>query len=277
LSNISGDIKIVSWEGTQAEMVAVKTGPDDQLKVVDVAIDAQPSRLDVRTVYPKGGNNRVSVSYDLKVPRNVNLDSINSVSGNMIMADIDGRVVGRTVSGDVQVQRIGQGASLESVSGGVKATDVNGRVSMQSVSGSAVALNIKGDLTAKSVSGGVQINQAAGYIQAESVSGGVTINGGYGSGLKASSVSGEISFEGKLNSNGRYELKSHSGKVTIAVPGDSAFALQASTFSGSIQSDFDIKVRGLEGNKKTINGTVGSGGATVEASSFSGSVSIRKK
>jgi DUF4097 and DUF4098 domain-containing protein YvlB len=146
---------------------------------------------------------------------------------------------------------------------------------MKSVSGGAVASGIKGDLAAKTVSGSVQISQASGYVEAESVSGSVTISGG--NGVEASSVSGSLHFKGRVNPSGRYELKSHSGSVTIVVPGDSAFALQASTFSGPIQSDFDIKIRGLEGNKKSINGTVGAGGPTVEASSFSGSVSIKKE
>ena len=45
LGNVSGDITITSWGGSQAEMVAVKSGPADQLNQVEISIDAQPSRL----------------------------------------------------------------------------------------------------------------------------------------------------------------------------------------------------------------------------------------
>jgi DUF4097 and DUF4098 domain-containing protein YvlB len=276
LGNISGNIKIVSWGGTQAEMVAIKTGPADKLKEVDISIGAQPSHLNIETVYPKKRNNNVSVSYDLKVPRNVNLDSIRSVSGSIEMAAIDGRVVGRSVSGNVDAQRIGLDANLESVSGSVMASDVVGRASLSSVSGNMVAGNIRGDLDAKSVSGNIQITRAEGYIKGETVSGNVSINDSTPSNLKASTVSGSVQFDGKLSLSGRYELKSHSGTVGMNLPAGSAFALEASTFSGSIKSDFDMKVRGLRGSK-SINGVAGSGGPTVSLSSFSGSVSIRRK
>jgi hypothetical protein len=176
LDNISGNITITSWAGTQAEIVAVKTGAADKLKEVEVSIEAQPSHLSIETAYPKKRNNNVSVSFDLKVPRNVNLDSIKSVSGSIKMTEIDGRVVGRSVSGNVEAQRIGKDANLESVSGHVKVMDVEGRASANSVSGNAYAANVKGDLDAKSVSGNVQITRAEGYILGETVSGNVSIS-----------------------------------------------------------------------------------------------------
>jgi DUF4097 and DUF4098 domain-containing protein YvlB len=276
LGNISGDIKITSGTGSQVELYAVKTGPAEQMSLVDVTMDAQPSRLSIQTVYPKtSGNNRVSVSYDLKVPRDVNLDSINSVSGDIEISDINGRVVGHTVSGDIRGSRISQDANLESVSGDVHISDAGGRTTVHSVSGDAIAENIKGDLETKSVSGDVQIRQVQGYVQAESVSGDVSISNSTPTGLTASAVSGDLKFDGRLNPNGRYSLKSHSGSVTMDLPSDSGFALRASTFSGSVNSDFDIKVNGSI-EKKTISGVVGSGGPTIELNSFSGSVLVRK-
>jgi DUF4097 and DUF4098 domain-containing protein YvlB len=272
LGNISGDIKISSWSGTQAEMVAVKTGPADQLNSVEIKIDAQPSRLSIQTIYPKH-NNKVSVSYDLKVPRNVSLDSITSVSGDINIADIEGRIVGRSVSGDIQASRLGQETSLESVSGDVRATDISGRTSVKSVSGDIIADGINGDLEAKTVSGDAQIRQVRGYIQAESVSGDVHISGSNPTSLKTSTVSGDIRFEGRLNASGRYELKSHSGTIMMELPEDSSFVLKVSRFSGSFSSDFAFSA---EMSSKSFSGVVGSGGPTVEMSGFSGTLQILK-
>jgi DUF4097 and DUF4098 domain-containing protein YvlB len=273
LGNISGDIKISSWNGTQAEMVAVKTGPASQLDKVEIKIDAQPSRLSIETIYPKQANNRVSVSFDLKVPRNINLDFISSVSGNISIADIDGRVVGRSVSGDIKASRFSQQASLESVSGNVQVTETGGRTSVKSVSGDVIVGSVNGDLEAKTVSGDARIGQVRGYIQAESISGDVTISGSEPTGLKASTVSGDIRFDGRLNANGRYDLKSHSGTVTMELPADSSFALHVSRFSGSFSSDFAFNA---EMSNKSFSGVVGAGGPTVEMSGFSGTVQILK-
>jgi DUF4097 and DUF4098 domain-containing protein YvlB len=273
LENISGDIKISSSSGSQVEMVAIKTGPADQLDSVEIRMDAQPARLSIQTIYPKHQNNKVSVDYDLKVPRDVNLDSISSVSGDIEIGDFDGRVVGRSVSGSVKGFRLGQDVSLESVSGSIRVSDVGGRTSIRSVSGSAVAENVKGDLEAKSVSGSVQIRQAQGYVRAENVSGNVFIDDGSPSGLTASTVSGAIQFDGRLNPNGRYELKSHSGSVTLHLPEDSSFVLRVSRFSGSFHSDFAVNA---DMSGKSFSGVVGSGGPTVEMNGFSGTVQVLK-
>jgi DUF4097 and DUF4098 domain-containing protein YvlB len=275
LGNISGDIRISSTTGSHVEMVAIKSGPASQINQVEVSTKAQPSRLVIETVYPKHSNNKVSVRYDLKVPRNVVLDGIHSVSGNIEIADIAGRVVGQSVSGKVYATRTGQEVKLDSVSGSVRVLDAAGRVSIHSVSGSAIAENIKGDLEAKSISGSVQIRQVQGYIRAENVSGNIFISGGSPSGATASTVSGAVQFDVRLNPSGRYDLKSHSGSITLHLPADSNFALRASTFSGSINSDFNIKANGFA-EKKTISGVAGTGGSSIELSSFSGSVQILK-
>jgi DUF4097 and DUF4098 domain-containing protein YvlB len=274
LENVSGDIKLSSWGGSEAQIVAVKTGPADQLRNVDVSINAQASRLTIKTVYPRQ-NNRVSVNFDLKVPRSVNLDSIRSVSGNIEIVDIDGRVIGHSVSGNVEAQNISRETNLDAVSGSVRAIGIRDRASLRTVSGSAMAGNIDGDLDAKSVSGDVRLSQVRGHIDAESVSGNVTLSESNPTGLKVSTVSGKIQFDGKLDASGRYDLKSHSGAITLNLPADSKFALQASTFSGSIKSDFEIKVNGMS-EKKTLNGVVGAGGPTIELRSFSGDILIRR-
>ena len=94
--------------------------------------------------------------------------------------------------------------------------------------------------------------------------------------VKASLMSGGIRYEGDILSDGNYSFKCHSGTVTLTIPADSAFDLDAKTFSGSISSDFEITMRGRI-SKKRIQGSVNGGGAEVEIDTFSGSVRLKKK
>ena len=275
VENVSGNIAVSSWEGSEAEIVAIKNGPSNQLKEVEVSFNATPSRLKIKVDYPRQSNNRVSVRFNLKVPRNVELDSIRSVSGNIEIRDIAGRVICRSVSGNVDAQNVDGETNLESVSGKTSAMGIRNRVSVSSVSGGVTASEVDGDTAAKSVSGSVVLGRIQGRIDAESVSGGIEINESNPSGLKASTVSGGIQFDGRLKDGGRYDIKSHSGSATISLPADSSFNFQASTFSGSIHSDFSITMNGAM-DKKKISGVVGEGGPSVEMSSFSGSIRIRK-
>jgi DUF4097 and DUF4098 domain-containing protein YvlB len=107
------------------------------------------------------------------------------------------------------------------------------------------------------------------------VSGDVRILDSNTTSLKASTTSGDVHYSGSLNPNGRYELKSHSGTVEVVLPANSQFAVNASTFSGSIETDFEIKLQGRI-ERRTISGLVGQGGPTLELRSFSGEVRLRK-
>ena len=264
LENISGHITITSWEGAQVEMVAVKTGKSDHFDQVEISTSARASRLNIRTRFLNNGNNvNVSVRYDLKVPRNVVLDRIESVSGNITISGVDGRVTARTVSGRVHV------------------TDITGHSTINSISGHVIAGNIKGDLVAASVSGNVQISQVQGCVQASSVSGSVLIesNSPSDNDLIASAVSGSLRFDGRLDPDGQYDIKNHSGNVTLNLPANSNFVINASTSTGSIKSDFDIKEDGKAPNNKrakVLAGVVGSGGPIVDLRTYSGNILIRK-
>jgi hypothetical protein len=62
------------------------------------------------------------------------------------------------------------------------------------------------------------------------------------------------------------------------------FELDASTFSGSVRSDFPVTIRPVSGNangRRTVNrairGTYGDAGAILAVRSFSGSVVIIRK
>ena len=61
--------------------------------------------------------------------------------------------------------------------------------------------------------------------------------------LTAKTVSGDIDFDGSLARGGRYEFNAHSGDVRLVLANVTGFELDASTFSGSIRSDFPVTLR----------------------------------
>jgi DUF4097 and DUF4098 domain-containing protein YvlB len=87
-------------------------------------------------------------------------------------------------------------------------------------------------------------------------------------------VSGDVLFEGLSVPKGRYHLESHSGDVTVNLPAEAAFELEAGTFSGDIDSNFEIKISGKM-SPRELHGTVNGGGPLVIVKSFSGSVILR--
>ena len=199
--------------------------------------------------------------------------SLKTISGDVSVNGVRGEVRAETVSGNVEVIATPNLVLAKAVSGDVHARDIGAPVSLTlgTVSGNvtATALKVRA-LDAGTVSGNLQLSS----LQVER--------------LTAKTVTGDIDFDGALTSGGRYEFNAHSGGIRLALANATGFELDASTFNGSIRSDFPITLRSTTrdddprgrrsgmGNR-AIRGTFGDGSAILAVRSFSGSVVISKK
>jgi len=202
-----------------------------------------------------------------------------------VVVPIGTRVAAQTVSGNVRVTGVRGELEAGTVSGEVDASDAVRRIALNSVSGSVRGTNLEGDVRANSVSGEVVLDQIVGEIDAQSVSGEVEVRRARTSRLRMESVSGELTYDGTIERDGRYELSSHSGEIHLALPSDVGARLSLRTFSGSIDTEFPLTMGGAtrddqgrttRGRDRRMDFTLGSGGATIVAETFSGSINIAR-
>ena len=94
------------------------------------------------------------------------------------------------------------------------------------------------------------------------MSGDIQLSGVQVERLLAKSVSGAIEFGAALERGGRYDFGSHSGDIRIVLSSQTGFELDASTFSGSVRSDFPVTLRSRRrvaiaaASTRTIRGVV---------------------
>ena len=270
IGNISGNITAMSWNQDQVKIEALKVSKADSKEKakenadkVKIEISQEGSVLRIETKYPKGkelGRNEslnVSVDYKLWIPEKAALKA-HSISGDVTAEAIGGPADLKAVSGNVRIAKAGDGAECSSVSGGVVVSEVTGSAFLKSVSGDVKANMIKGSVEAETVSGGVELIDVS---EAASV--------------RAKALSGDVVYRGRINRQGKYAFKAHSGDVELYLPADSAFDFEADSFSGGIETDFEIKVMGKM-SPREMTGTVNGGGATLKASSFSGDIRLKK-
>jgi DUF4097 and DUF4098 domain-containing protein YvlB len=272
ISNVSGDIRITSGNGSEAKIQVTKRarrGPDAerQLGLVKVDIQQTGQRAEVRTVYPRGERNiHVSVDFDVVVPSGTRV-SAKSVSGNLEVKHVKGGVRAETVSGHVSIHSVGRLMLAKSVSG-----DVN-----------ILSTTTEGELSAASISGNLRARGLnAPSLDLSTVSGNVFLEDVTSSRGNIRSVSGNLEYHGVLAEQGRYQLQSHSGDIKLAVGGTIGFQLDANSFSGSIHSDLPIVLRSAEEADRrssrrptrAVRGTFGDGGALLEITTFSGNITI---
>lgn len=272
LSNISGDIEVAVWKESQVKIEALKTSRARTLEkakenAAEVTIEVTRSEglVKIETKYPKrsggfwGGDSiNVSVDYKLWVPDQASI-AVKSVSGDVRSQALGGRARIGCVSGDVELLGAASGAEVDLVSGDLVVRDVSGDVFLKTVSGEIEASGIKGSLKAETVSGDIRLLEVVGARTVD-----------------VKSVSGDITYTGDLPPGARHEIRTHSGSVRMTLPASASFEIDAGTFSGDIEVEFEVKMTG-KFSRKEFHGTVGTGGATVLLKSFSGDIDLKKR
>lgn len=208
-SNISGDIKVTTWESPQVRLVAIKSAENpERLKDMELRIESSPDSFSVKVKYQKYDDDegywrkagRMSVEYELTVPRTAVLYGISSVSGDVSIDGAGNRTKASSVSGDVRGSNLGGTAKLSSVSGTVEADFSN--------------IEPGSDIKLSSVSGSVNLKLPS-YA---------------GAAVRASTVSGKITNDFGLNvEEGKYVGSSMEGTF-----GDGSVAVKLNTVSGTI-------------------------------------------
>ncbi len=192
------------------------------------------------------------------------------------------RVSVQVQTGDASVLGTGGDVSVHTQSGDVTVQNAAGHVDLNTVSGDITASELRGDVTASTVSGDIRLTGVAGNVSATSVSGDAILSRVTSQSVNAQSTSGDVAFDGAIAADGRYDLGSHSGDVTLTLPAAASAQLTVSTWNGSIDSDFPITLEPGEhgigsATAKRFTFSLGGGAARIAAQTFSGDVVIRRR
>lgn len=209
-----------------------------------------------------------STDVKLDVPRGATV-ILKTQDGDIDVSDV-AEVRASTSNGDVSLRRIARGVEASSMSGDVSLRDAGGHVRLNSISGSVEAVN-------------VTALDAGDFLQAKSVSGDVTLESIAPARVEARTISGEVNLRGALAPGGHYDFNTTSGDITLMLPESSSFKLDAQVFtSGEINTSFPLK-QASKGSTSAeqaaghLVGTYGSGDATINLNSFSGTLRLLKK
>ena len=173
----------------------------------------------------------------------------------------------RTQTGLVYVEQVMGDMTLQSVAGDIHLKEVSGYIVVRTTGGCLICTQHAGKLDFNSVSGNAQVLQP-----------GLT-------NVTLFTMSGNVLFDGDFIRTGIYSMKSGRGTVEVHFSGNDSFDLNAQTATGTVdnQAEAYLKpdshgVRHIASRfTKGLVGTVGSGLAKVELSSYSGTIRILKR
>jgi hypothetical protein len=247
VSNFTGGVSVNTWDRD-----AVRIQADHHTRT-HVVVENHDNRLQISSEGYRGtpGN----VEYRITTPSWMALD----ITGPFSDVDIEGS------RGDVKV---------ETVKGDVSLQGGNGTLELSSVEGDVSVAGAKGRMKLTSINQAVTVSKVAGQIEAETVNGDVVLDDVDLDALDASSVGGNVWFNGDLKERGHYQLQSHSGNIEVVAADRSNAAITVSTFSGDFSSDFDVMLKGS--HKREFQFTLGNGAAQLQLESFSGNIRLLK-
>ncbi len=266
IDNAMGRVEVVGWSKPEVELrgelgrgarLDAELMPNAQLRLA-VVLDSPPGDSTRRGT--AAARMSSSSTLRLQVPFAVAL-TITSVTADVSVQGIRNSpsVVVRTVSGEQAVAFTGRDARLKTVSGNLRLSGAAPHVALSSVSG---------DIDLRDFAGGAVASVVSGELRVDNSQLGV---------LTLDSVTGDIEVAATPLPQARWKMESLGGDVSVEVPALDRMAIDADTFSGSIDARLpsarDATVHGRRGKQLRLRPDGAQARVLVET--FSGSISLR--
>jgi hypothetical protein len=115
----------------------------------------------------------------------------------------------------------------------------------------------------------------AGTVAAEAVNGDIHLIDVDSRDVEATTVNGEVVYDGRILDGGSYRFATHNGDIALGLAENANATVGVATFSGDFESAFKIQpVRAQKGHRFTF--ALGNGSAKIDLESFQGSIELLK-
>ena len=243
IQNIHGTVKIHGWDQMTVKVKAVPHSDE-----VEAHFDQLASRIHIHThlLEENTETSRRMMDYEIWAPANA-------------------RIEVELKSGALEIENFSEDLGIKTAAATVVLTNVSGHTSVETLNGD------------------IEVRQCQqGHLEATSISGSLSFTNCAPHYLKAATTSGDIVFTGGLKFAGTYLFNNNEGSIELRLPPSASFELSANAIQGSVQNEFPLKTRPHDRDtqinyQRSLTGTALGGEARVKATTFSGTIRIRKQ
>lgn len=134
------------------------------------------------------------------------------------------------------------------------------------------------DLEVQTNTGLVDVSGVSGQMSLGTITGAIDATNDTLTGPSSlTSITGAVTFQGSIDTNGPYLFQTHTGLVDVTLPANSSFHLVASTDTGSINSDFPVTIQHPNVTGASVDSDVGgSPNVTVTLKANTGAINLHK-
>jgi hypothetical protein len=237
--NIRGSINLTQGEKNEIEIKAkkIRDCPYPEDTTIEI-FQADDGTVNAFTRFHQSGIIRFGmpckVEYEILAPHNTTA-LIKTVSGSVMIEDIDGKHKITSVSGTVEFNRF------------------TGKIAIRTVSGKIKAARITGPAMLRTVSGSIQVAESSLSV------------------IRSSTVSGQVIIHSDIG-EGPYHFISISGSTKLIVPTDTKCTVQAQSVSGRFRTDLNTSPKSILPRSWEVD--LAGGGTEIFMKSVSGNLSI---
>jgi DUF4097 and DUF4098 domain-containing protein YvlB len=247
VTNMTGQILVRGWDKARVHLVYTVMSPHVEVDTEVIPPNGPADKIHFAThlLDPLVSGKDQTTDYSLDVPMGTNLEI-------------------RNPQGSVRIEKFqGDDTTVESVGAAILVSDFSGH------------------LFVRSVAGNIDVIRASGRVEAYSITGDLHFVSPTTSKLRGSTTSGRIFFEGDFPDGGDYSLSAYSGDMEILCPPSASFELFAKTVRGKLENEMPMTIRHRSAtpvsSANSFFGTHLTGKATVNLTSFSGTIRIRQR
>lgn len=264
---LEGNVKINGWDRNEVR-VFVKDGSRPSFKVLQENPQKEAVWIMIQAVNsdPKIRTNECLVGdlIEIDAPRNASIN----IKGQETRTSIDSvrKAVVKNVGGNIILRNISEGVEASTYEGDVSVENSSGAMTLDSSSGNIIAFEVApseiGDIfKAKTNNGKIALQDLA-FRQ-----------------IEVNSISGSINFKGGLATGGIYSFGTSNGSINLVMPQNTSCKVVATYGFGGFNSELPLKKETENNTPRTqrIVGTMGTGDATLNLTTSSGSINLKKK
>lgn len=249
LRNRSGDITIRTWDRNE---VRVET---DRSRRSPIVIERTSGAVRIgTTAWPRDDDD---TDLWLTVPASMSLD----LSGSESDVTVDGS------KGEISVDLSEGDVSIRGGSGRVSVRTNDGAVTVEDADGMVRLFSMDGDIIVEHASGDIEVETTDGTIELRDV---------VAATVRATTVDGDIWFDGELALRGEYSLETHDGDITVYVSEDSDARVRVAVYDGDFSSDFSITFPSWPRGRRA-EFTLGGGSAGLQLETFDGDIQLLRR
>ncbi|MDQ6873159.1 MAG: DUF4097 domain-containing protein [Gemmatimonadota bacterium] len=184
----------------------------------------------------------------------------------------------KTATASIDVSEVTGGLDLYVVSGTIDVRGDPRELNAEAIDGDIHVVGSPSWLRAKTATGTITFQGTSADVGLSTVSGPIKVDGGVFERTKVETVTGNITFAGRLDRAGTFDFDTHSGNVDIGIPQKTGASVSAVTIAGTITNNLSVNppIPGRFGRGAELTMELGGGGARVAVRTFKGPVTFRR-